>query len=38
MDAVVSAETAGDESAVEKIAAEVHEFARSYPMPGLLTD
>jgi glycine hydroxymethyltransferase len=38
IDAVVSAETAGDESAVEKIAAEVHEFARSYPMPGLLTD
>jgi glycine hydroxymethyltransferase len=38
IDAVVSAEAAGDESAVEKIAAEVHEFARSYPMPGLLTD
>jgi glycine hydroxymethyltransferase len=32
---VVEAEKAGDEAAVEKIAAEVHEFARSFPMPGL---
>jgi len=38
IDAVVGAETAGDEPAIERIAAEVHEFARGYPMPGLLTD
>jgi glycine hydroxymethyltransferase len=38
IEAVVAAETAGDEAAIEKVAAEVHEFARSYPMPGLLTD
>jgi glycine hydroxymethyltransferase len=31
---VVEAETAGDEAAVEKVAAEVHEFARGFPMPG----
>jgi len=32
---VVEAEKAGDEAAVEKVAAEVHEFARGFPMPGL---
>jgi glycine hydroxymethyltransferase len=31
---VVEAEKAGDESAIEKIAAEVHDFARAFPMPG----
>jgi len=31
---VVEAEKAGDEAAVEKVAAEVHEFARGFPMPG----
>jgi glycine hydroxymethyltransferase len=33
---VVEAEKAGDEAAVEKVADEVHEFARSFPMPGLV--
>jgi glycine hydroxymethyltransferase len=32
---VVEAEKAGDEAAVEKVAAEVHDFARGFPMPGL---
>jgi glycine hydroxymethyltransferase len=32
---VVEAEKAGDEAAVEKVSAEVHEFARGFPMPGL---
>ena len=32
---VIEAEKAGDEAAVEKVAAEVHEFARGFPMPGL---
>jgi glycine hydroxymethyltransferase len=31
---VVESEKAGDEAAVEKVAAEVHEFARGFPMPG----
>jgi glycine hydroxymethyltransferase len=31
----VEAEKAGDEAAVEKVAAEVHDFARGFPMPGL---
>jgi glycine hydroxymethyltransferase len=33
---VVEAEKAGDEAAVEKVADEVHEFARGFPMPGLI--
>jgi glycine hydroxymethyltransferase len=32
---VIEAEKAGDEAAIEKVAAEVHEFARGFPMPGL---
>jgi glycine hydroxymethyltransferase len=32
---VVEAEKAGDEAAVEKVSAEVHDFARGFPMPGL---
>jgi len=32
---VIEAEKAGDEAAVEKVAAEVHDFARGFPMPGL---
>jgi glycine hydroxymethyltransferase len=32
---VVEAEKAGDEAAVEKVAADVHDFARGFPMPGL---
>jgi glycine hydroxymethyltransferase len=32
---VVEAEKAGDEAAVEKVAADVHDFARAFPMPGL---
>ena len=35
IDQAVEAEKAGDEAAIEKIAAEVHEFARAFPMPGL---
>jgi glycine hydroxymethyltransferase len=35
MDAGVEAAKAGDESAIEKVAGEVHEFARAFPMPGL---
>ena len=35
IDAVVEAERTGDEAAVEKIGAEVHEFCRRYPTPGL---
>ena len=34
IDAVVAAETAGDEAAVEKVGAEVREFAARFPMPG----
>jgi glycine hydroxymethyltransferase len=37
IDVVVEAATAGDESAIEKVAGEVHEFARAFPMPGLPT-
>ena len=33
-----TAEAAGDEAAVEKVGAEVHEFTRGFPMPGLPTD
>ena len=32
---VVDAEKAGDEAAIEKVAADVHDFARGFPMPGL---
>jgi glycine hydroxymethyltransferase len=35
IDAVVTAESAGDESTVEKVAAEVHEFTRGFPVPGM---
>jgi glycine hydroxymethyltransferase len=35
IDQVIDAEKAGDDAGVEKVAAEVHEFARSFPMPGL---
>ena len=35
IDQAVDAERAGDEAAIEKLAAEVHEFARAFPMPGL---
>jgi glycine hydroxymethyltransferase len=35
IDVVVAAESAGDESAVEKVAAEVHAFTRGFPVPGL---
>ncbi|MGZ4616453.1 MAG: serine hydroxymethyltransferase [Actinomycetes bacterium] len=35
IDQVVEAERVGDEAGVEKVAAEVHEFARAFPMPGL---
>jgi glycine hydroxymethyltransferase len=35
IDQVIEAEKAGDEAGVEKVAAEVHEFARAFPMPGL---
>ena len=34
IDAVVVAELAGDEAAIEKVAAEVHEFTRQFPTPG----
>jgi glycine hydroxymethyltransferase len=37
IDVVVEAAKAGDESAIEKVAGEVHEFARAFPMPGLPT-
>ena len=33
---VVTAESAGDESGVEKVGAEVRDFAHAYPMPGLV--
>jgi glycine hydroxymethyltransferase len=36
IDAVVEAERTGDAAAVEKIGAEVHEFCRRFPTPGLL--
>jgi glycine hydroxymethyltransferase len=35
IDAVVEAERTGDAAAVEKIGAEVHEFCRRFPTPGL---
>jgi glycine hydroxymethyltransferase len=35
IDTVVSAEAAGDEAAVEKVGAEVHEFTRAFPTPGM---
>jgi glycine hydroxymethyltransferase len=35
IDQVIEAEKAGDEAAIEKVAAEVHDFARGFPMPGL---
>jgi glycine/serine hydroxymethyltransferase len=35
IDAVVAAEAAGDEAAVEKVGDAVHEFCRRFPMPGL---
>jgi glycine/serine hydroxymethyltransferase len=35
IDAVVSAESAGDEAAVEKVGAEVRDFTRGFPTPGM---
>ena len=35
IDAVVAAEAAGDEAAVEKVGAEVREFTRGFAVPGL---
>ncbi|HEY4314057.1 MAG TPA: serine hydroxymethyltransferase [Actinomycetes bacterium] len=35
IEVVVAAEAAGDESAVEKVAAEVHAFTRGFPVPGM---
>jgi glycine hydroxymethyltransferase len=35
IDAVVTAESHHDEAAIEKVAAEVHEFTRGFPVPGL---
>jgi glycine hydroxymethyltransferase len=35
IDAVVSAEAAGDEAAVEKVGAEVRDFTRGFPTPGM---
>jgi len=35
IDAVVTAESAGDEAAVEKVGAEVRDFTRAFPVPGL---
>jgi glycine hydroxymethyltransferase len=35
IDAVVAAEAAGDESAVEKVGAEVREFTAQFPVPGM---
>ena len=35
IDTVVSAEAAGDEAAVEKVGAEVHDFTRGFPTPGM---
>ena len=35
IDAVVAAEAAGDEAAVEKVGAEVREFTRGFPTPGM---
>jgi glycine hydroxymethyltransferase len=37
IDQVVEAERAGDADAVERVAAEVHEFCRRFPAPGLTT-
>ncbi len=35
IDAVVAAEASGDEAGVEKVAGEVREFTRGFPVPGL---
>ena len=35
IDAVVAADAAGDEAAVEKVGAEVREFTRGFAVPGL---
>ncbi len=35
IDRVVDAESSGDEAGVEAVGAEVRDFARAYPMPGL---
>ena len=35
IDAVVTAQAAGDEAAIEKVSAEVVEFTRAFPVPGL---
>ena len=35
IDSVVTAQAAGDEAAIEKISAEVVEFTRAFPVPGL---
>jgi glycine hydroxymethyltransferase len=35
IDVVVAAESAGDEAGVEKVGAEVRDFTRAYPVPGL---
>jgi glycine hydroxymethyltransferase len=35
IEAVVAAESAGDEAAVEKVGSEVREFTRGFPVPGL---
>ena len=35
IDAVVAAESAGDEAAVEKVGAEVRDFTRGFPVPGM---
>jgi glycine hydroxymethyltransferase len=35
IDAVVAAESAGDEAAVEKVGAEVRDFTRGFPTPGM---
>jgi glycine hydroxymethyltransferase len=35
IDAVVAAESAGDEAGVEKVGAEVRDFTRGFPVPGL---
>ena len=35
IDAVVTAESSGDEASVERIGAEVREFTKGYPVPGL---
>ena len=35
IDVTVEAAKAGDEAAIEKVAGQVHDFARGFPMPGL---